>query len=57
MNILILTPAAFLGLVLIAFGLPGTWLFLVAAVLLKAAGPAAGLSWTALSSRGVARPA
>ena len=48
MNILLLMLAAFLGLVLIAFGLPGTWLFLVAAVLLKAAGPAAGLSWTAL---------
>jgi uncharacterized protein YqgC (DUF456 family) len=48
MNILLLTLAALLGLVLIAFGLPGTWLFLVAAVLLKAAGPAAGLSWTAL---------
>jgi uncharacterized protein YqgC (DUF456 family) len=48
MNVLLLTLAALLGLVLIAFGLPGTWLFLVAAVLLKAAGPAAGLSWTAL---------
>jgi len=49
MSILILTFAALLGLVLIAFGLPGTWLFLIAAVLLKTAGPAAGLSWTALA--------
>jgi len=48
MSVILLTLAALLGLVLIAFGLPGAWLFLIAAVLLKAAGPAAGLSWAAV---------
>ncbi len=50
MLIPLLILGALLALVLIAFGLPGAWLFLTAALLLKLGGLAAGLSWAALTA-------
>lgn len=48
MTVLLLVFLALAGMVLLAFNLPGIWVFLLAALLLKAAGLADGLSWTAV---------